>query len=93
MLESSAPVNHAVLSTAPKTITLVFGHSTKLTQLKLLGDGKEIPVTTDPAAPSAKTFSIPLPALKPAVYQVKWSALANDGHAMTGSLDFTVSDH
>jgi methionine-rich copper-binding protein CopC len=91
MLESSSPANHATLSTAPKAIDLVFGHPTRLTKLKLLNAGQEIPVTIDPSAPASSTFSIPLPALKPGSYQVKWGTLSGDGHVMTGSLSFTVS--
>ena len=90
MLERSTPANHAVLGTAPKTIDLKFGHATKLTKLKLLSVGQEIPLTVDLAAPASTTFSLPLPALKPGIYKVKWSTLSGDGHAMTGSLSFTV---
>ena len=91
MLESSSPANHAVLNAAPKTINLEFGHPTKLTKLKLLSSGQETPLTVDLSAPASTTFSLPLPALKPGTYQVKWSTLSADGHAMTGSLSFTLS--
>lgn len=93
MLESTSPENHAVLSAAPKTINLKFGHATKLTKLKLLSAGQEIPIAIDLSAPASTTFSIPLPALKPGSYQVKWGSLSGDGHAMSGSLSFTLSGH
>ena len=90
MLESSTPANHAVLGIAPKTIDLKFGHATKLTKLKLLSAGQETPLKVDLSAPASTTFSLPLPALKPGIYKVKWGTLSGDGHAMTGSLSFTV---
>jgi methionine-rich copper-binding protein CopC len=93
MLEHSSPANHATLSTPPKMIDLTFGTATKLTKLKLLSAGREIPLALDRSFKASTTFSIPLPALKPGSYQVKWSTLSGDGHAMTGNLSFTVSGH
>ncbi len=93
MLQSSVPANNATLTATPKTIDLKFGHATKLTKLKLLSAGQETPVTVDLSTPASTTFSLPLPALKPGSYQVKWSTLSADGHAMTGRLSFTILRH
>lgn len=91
MLESSSPANHARLRAAPKTFELTFGHPVKLTRLKLIGGGLDMPFELDPATAAAKSISVALPALSPASYQVQWSALATDGHAMTGRLEFSIS--
>ena len=89
-LKSSSPGNGATVS-APKTLDLGFDHPAKLTKLTLTGGGKEIPVSVDSAAPAAKDFIIPLPALAPGEYRVRWAALGSDGHAMTGSFSFRIT--
>jgi methionine-rich copper-binding protein CopC len=91
MLEHSTPDNNAVLSVAPKSIDLSFGHPTKLVMLKLLKGKDIIPITVDTSAADSKTFSIPLPPLTPGQYQVTWSSLSADGHPMKGVIAFTIS--
>ncbi|MFZ6844211.1 copper resistance CopC family protein [Undibacterium sp. RuTC16W] len=90
MLESTSPANNAILSVAPKTIQLNFGHPTRLAMLKLLKGQESIPLTIDNGQ-SAKAFSVPLPALTSGKYVVTWSTLSDDGHAMKGSIMFTVT--
>ncbi|MFZ6674486.1 copper resistance CopC family protein [Undibacterium sp. Xuan67W] len=90
MLERSSPANNAVLSAAPRTIDLSFGHPTKLVMLKLLKGQEVIPLLTDNGQ-SAKTFSVALPALTSGKYLATWSTLSGDGHAMKGSITFTIT--
>jgi methionine-rich copper-binding protein CopC len=89
-LKSSAPKNGATTA-APKTLDLEFEHPARLTKIKLTTGDKEIPVVVDTTAPAAKSFSVPLPALAPGKYDAKWATLGADGHAMTGTLSFTVT--
>jgi methionine-rich copper-binding protein CopC len=91
MLENSSPADNAVLSAAPKSINLTFGHPTKLVMLKLFKGKDLMPITVDTSAAASKTFSIPLPALTPGQYQATWSTLSADGHPMKGILSFTIS--
>lgn len=91
MLENSTPANNAVLTAAPKSITLTFGHPTKLVRLKLLKGTDVVPTTVDASPAESKTFSIPLPALAPGQYQAMWSTISADGHPMRGTISFTVS--
>jgi len=93
MLENSVPANKSVLFMAPKAIELQFGHITKLTKLTLVYSGQEIPLNIDLSATPSKSFSIPLPSLRSGNYQVKWSSLASDGHAMTGNFTFSFDKH
>jgi methionine-rich copper-binding protein CopC len=48
-------------------------------------------VTVARGAPAA-TFSVPLPHLAPAKYDVRWSAIGDDGHPVNGTFTFTVSN-
>ena len=86
----SAPADDAVLAAAPSALSLTFEHAVVVTQVQLHGPGHTaIPVTF--TAPSAATasYSIPLPALGSGAYEVHWNA-TGDGHAMEGTLHFTV---
>ncbi len=91
MLEKTVPANNSTISTVPKSIELEFGHPTILTKLKVLQGEVEIPVKFERGIVANKTYSIPLPELKPGAYQVKWATLSGDGHAMSGSFKFTIS--
>jgi methionine-rich copper-binding protein CopC len=87
-LESSVPANGSTV-TDPKTITLTFSDAVRLVTLKLKAADAEVVVPVDKSAAAAKSFSLPLPSLKPAKYEAKWTASADDGHVMTGSFSFT----
>lgn len=86
----SIPADDAVLATAPTSVSLTFEHAVILTQVQVHGPGHtNVPVTF--SAPSAATtsYSVPLPALASGSYEVHWNA-TGDGHAMEGTLHFTV---
>jgi hypothetical protein len=91
-LQSSSPADSAQLSEAPKTLTLTFSESAQLAVLKLVRDGKEIPVALDKSAKPGQTFTLTLPTLGPGKYTVQWSAMAaDDGHVTKGSFSFSIA--
>lgn len=91
-LQSSSPANNAQLTAAPKTLTLNFSEAAQLAVLKLVHDGKDIPVALDKGAKAGQTFTLTLPALAPGNYTVQWSALAtDDGHVTKGSFSFSIT--
>ena len=91
-LQSSSPADNAQLSEAPKTLTLKFSESAQLAVLKLVRDGKEIPVPLDKDAKPGQTFTLTLPTLAPGKYTVQWSAMAaDDGHITKGSFSFSIA--
>ena len=91
-LKVSAPQSGATVA-APQTLSLTFSEKVRLTQVKLTAEGKDVSgVPVDRAAPAAPTFSVPLPKLAPAKYEVRWSALGDDGHPVNGTFTFTVSN-
>ena len=86
----SVPADDAVLDAAPRALSLTFEHAVSLTRVQLHGPGHTaIPVTFTPPATATATYSIPLPALSAGAYEVHWNG-AGDGHAMEGTLHFTV---
>src|SRR5688572_26189150 len=90
-LKVSAPASGATVA-APQNLSLTFSEKVRLTAVRLTADGKNVSgVQVDRAAPAAPTFSVPLPKLAPAKYEVRWTALGDDGHAVNGTFVFTVS--
>jgi hypothetical protein len=91
-LQSSSPADNAKLSEAPKTLTLKFSEAAQLAVLKLVHDGKEIPVPLDKGAKAGQSFTLTLPTLAPGNYTVQWSAMAaDDGHVTKGSFSFSIA--
>src|SRR5262245_62151731 len=92
-LKASTPASGATVD-APKALSLTFSEKARLTTVRLTADGKDVSgVTVDRAAPSALSFTVPLPALAPAKYEVRWAAMGDDGHPANGTLGFTVANH
>lgn len=88
-LASSIPADGSTVS-EPKTVTMTFTRELRLVTVRLTSDDFDEALTVDRAAPPGKSFSVPLPAVAPATYKVKWRAAATDGHFMTGVFSFTV---
>ena len=91
-LQSSSPAQDAHLAAAPKTLTLTFNEAAQIAVLKLLGGGKEIPISVDKNAKAGESFTFPLPTLAPGNYTVQWAAVAaGDGHVSKGSFMFSIA--
>lgn len=91
-LQSSSPAADAHLTAAPKTLTLNFSEAAQLAVLKLVRDGKDVPVPLDMGAKAGQTFTLTLPALSPGNYTVQWTAVAaDDGHVTKGSFVFSIA--
>jgi copper resistance protein C len=88
MLKGSIPKDGASVAPA-KQVTLEFSQKVHLTAVKLAFRGKDVPVKIAHGA-DAKRFVVPVKAEKPGSYQIRWSAMARDGHVMTGKLSFAV---
>jgi methionine-rich copper-binding protein CopC len=89
-LASSVPADGSTVS-EPKTLTMSFTRELRLVTVRLTSEDFDEALTVDRAAPPGKSFSVPLPAIAPATYKVKWRAAATDGHIMTGAFSFTVA--
>lgn len=90
-LMSASPADGAQLTEAPKALTLTFAEAVKLASVAVSSSRHAIPVTIDRAAKAAAAVVVPLPALPPGRYEVRWSTISpDDGHVSKGSLAFTV---
>ena len=90
-LLSASPSDGAQLSDPPKALMLTFAEAVKLGSVAISSAGHVVPVTIDRTAKAAATVAVPLPALEPGRYEVRWSAVSpDDGHVSKGALTFTV---
>jgi methionine-rich copper-binding protein CopC len=89
VLKLSTPKSGATVE-APQNLSLTFSEKVRLTAVKVTG--KDVSgVQVDRAAAAAPNFTVVLPKLAPAKYEVRWTALGDDGHAVNGTFSFTVS--
>jgi methionine-rich copper-binding protein CopC len=89
-LKRSEPADQSVVAEAPKNLTIAFNEAVTVTALTIQkGDGKPQPLGPL-AKEAAKQQSYALPALAPGSYIVKWRAMSDDKHLMSGKLTFKV---
>ena len=94
-LLESTPRDGEVLTTPPPVAVLRFNSRVEkgLTRVALAGPGGSVvPLTPSRGGEDdpPDRISIPLPALTPGAYQLKYRVLAADGHATPGLIRFTV---
>lgn len=89
-LEKSQPAANSAVST-PKEVVLEFNEPVQVTSLTLQkGDEKAQDLSPLPKAAAAKV-TVPMPSVAPGKYIVKWRAVSDDNHVMSGKLLFTVT--
>lgn len=84
-LRSSNPSSGSVLTQSPPVLTLTFLEAASLTSLTLVTSDGERNLAFTPSG-SALTFEAPQPQLVRGRNEVRWRALAQDGHVIEGSI-------
>jgi copper resistance protein C len=89
-LESSTPANGATLQQSPPVIEMKFHHPINLTSVVVVdASNTERKLEFAPHA-SAAEFKVSNPQLAPGHNEVTWKGLSQDGHVVSGSLEFEV---
>jgi methionine-rich copper-binding protein CopC len=95
VVKQSVPAHGAKLAVAPKEVAITFNEKVeKMFSTASLSDAAGATVATakariDPVNPAI--LRLPLPALQPGTYVVKWTAVGHDGHRRSGDIGFTVN--
>jgi len=90
-LLSSSPKHNAMLMQTPDQLHLQFSQSVRLVKVSLKStDGETIQFGFEPSGDAKTNHQWKLPKLKPATYQVMWTILGEDGHAMNSKIGFMV---
>ena len=89
-VESTEPANGTVLDSSPARIEVRFKHAVQVTSIVAVGaDKAERKLSFEPAV-STQVVTITSPALGPGRNELRWKALSNDGHVISGTLSYTV---
>lgn len=84
-VKSSNPPSGSVLTASPPVFEVVFAERVKLTSLLLVNKAGERKLAFKPTA-SALKFSSAKPGLALGRNEIRWTALAQDGHVIKGSI-------
>ncbi len=91
-LSSSLPGHEAVV-TSPEQLVLNFNDDVRLLRLTLVhGASHNIDVGFSPSTAAQRTFTHDLPDLMLGTHTVDWTIVGTDGHTVSGSFNFVVSD-
>ncbi|QDF97012.1 hypothetical protein CJ010_10975 [Azoarcus sp. DD4] len=93
-LVKAEPARRAELSEAPGMIRVWFNEELEAAYAKLVveeASGRAVTESKPQLAPDdAKSLILPLPALGPGKYRVRFRVLSVDGHVVESAYDFTV---
>ncbi len=89
-LRSSFPAGHSTLSVAPQNMRLEFQEAVRLTATAIARTGAKPKKIGPLPATASKVFTLPLEPLDPGAYVITWRAASDDGHVMSGTIQFTV---
>lgn len=93
-LVSSSPASDEHLQTPPGYLALQFGDQVRLMRINLNdGTGDQVRLDFQPSPEADTNYRVDLPTLNDGHYTVEWRAMAEDGHAMTGSFTFHVGEN
>ena len=91
-LSSSAPGHEAVV-TSPEQLVLNFNDEVRLLRLSLVhGASHNIEFGFSPSTQAQPSFSYDLPELMMGTHTVEWTIIGSDGHTVSGTYNFVVSE-
>ncbi len=94
--DSSAPADGASLTQSPAELSLKFTKDVELDTLTVrvqISDGTSTKLTSPRFGPSGTTEALYdlVPALKPGKTIIRWKLVGTDGHAVVGTITFTIA--
>lgn len=87
---ATIPRNGSVLKQSPDVVEIQFAHAARLTSATLLGEGGQERRLEFTPTGSSESFNFPEPGLVPGRNEIRWKALSDDGHVISGSLIYTI---
>ena len=90
-LTASNPKHGSVVAPGLSDIELDFSAPLRLSMVHVRdGNRQDVPLKSKPPTTFAAVVKINVDGLGPGSYEVSWTAVAEDGHVMKGSLAFSV---
>ena len=90
-LRRAVPADGSVISASPPQVVLDFSEPARLTAAWIQRSGDPRRKIESLPRESAASVAVPLPALRPGLYELSWRALSADGHIVPGHIHFTVT--
>ena len=93
-MATTIPADGAYVAAGLSEIELAFTKPMRLTVLKITrsDDGQRVTPSDGLPKTFAKAARIMVPPLTFGAYRVNWTAVANDGHVMSGQFVFTIDE-
>jgi copper resistance protein C len=91
-LMTSVPADGSHVAAGLSQLKFTFSKSMRLTVVKVSLEQSQsaiLPIEDLPGN-SITSATIKIPALEAGAYSVEWTAVATDGHVMTGTIDFVI---
>ena len=84
------PKNGSVLEQSPAAVEIRFANFARMTSAVLVGEDKQERRLEFTPTGRAESFNMPEPDLGPGHNEIRWKALSDDGHVISGSLIYTI---
>jgi methionine-rich copper-binding protein CopC len=92
-LIGSSPADGETVAGAVSQIKLRFSQPVRVTLVRVgPQDADPVEPKSDLPGSFVEVVEVAVPTLEPGDYSTKWTAVAQDGHVMTGAFAFTVAD-
>jgi copper resistance protein C len=89
---STTPASGSVLTRSPEAVEITFTDAARLTSVVVLDAAKNERRLAFAPTGSALAFTVEEPQLERGRNEIRWKALSQDGHVISGSLIFVVAD-
>lgn len=89
-LKRSEPASGSVLAASPPSVVLVFGEEARLTSVVAVAEGQSERKLAFAPEGSATSFTVAEPALSPGRNEIRWKALSQDGHPVSGTVVLVI---
>jgi len=87
------PANGDIVSGEVSQIKLRFSQAVRVTLLRVAAqDDRPVAPLSDLPAAFVDALEVDVPTLETGAYEARWTAVAQDGHVMSGEFSFTVAD-
>lgn len=90
-LKATVPANESTVAEVPSEIVMDFKGDIRLTRVSIThAEHPSVDLDLDGFDGFISDYAIPLQSMESGVYLIEWRGLGADGHALNGSLSFTV---
>jgi len=91
-LDQSIPSDGETVKAGVSEVKLQFSEAVRVTLLRLTQADDPVEPQSELPTKFVERIMLSVPPLKPGGYKAQWTAVAKDGHVISGTFSFTVAD-